>query len=171
MARKTSLRAYQAAVAERLKNLSLQEPSAASKLGFLVGDGRWLVNLYDVAEVLPAPPIVPIPRTRACFNGVCNVRGNLYGVMDFSAFIGGPPTAPSLESRLLLLPSLLVQGAALLVSRMAGLRNPVSFTAVERESDASPWVSSIYHDAEGNLWRELDVKSLVQQEPFLNVGR
>ncbi|MBA2689843.1 MAG: chemotaxis protein CheW [Burkholderiales bacterium] len=170
MARKTSLREYHAAVAERLKNLSLQEASAASKLGFLVGDMRWIINLHEIAEVLPVPSIVSLPLTRPYFKGICNVRGSLYGVMDFAAFLGELPIVPGMENRLLLLPAPLVQGAALLVSRMAGLRNPDTFTPTERQPDTPPWVQ-LYHDAEGNLWHEVDVAVLSREELFLNVGR
>lgn len=171
MARKTSLRDYQAAVAERLRNLALQDASASSKLGFMIGDMRWIMNLYEVAEVLPVPSIVPIPLTNTYFNGMCNVRGNLYGVVDFAAFIDRAPVIPAVENRLLLLPATLVQGAALLVSRMAGLRNPETLVTVENEAGTSPWAINLYRDPEGHVWHELDVSTLTQQERFLNVGR
>lgn len=171
MARKTSLREYQTAVAERLRTAAQRGAAAASKLGFMVGDTRWIMNLQDVAEVLPVPPIVAIPLTKAYFIGTCNVRGNLYGVVDFSAFMGRSPMTPSVESRLLLLPSTFVQGAALLVSRMAGLRSPEAFVQGDREHDAPSWVANTYRDADGQVWSELDVGSLAQHEQFLNVGK
>src|SRR5258706_15006620 len=105
MARKRSLRDYQIAVAERLRTVAQEGTAAASKLGFMVGDARWILNLNEVAEVLPVPPIVTIPLTKPYFIGTCNVRGNLYGVIDFSAFMGKPPIVSGVENRLLLLPS------------------------------------------------------------------
>jgi len=136
----------------------------------MIGDTRWIMSLHAVAEVLPVPPIVPIPLTKIYFNGTCNVRGNLYGVVDFSAFMGRPAVKRSVENRLLLLPTAYVQGAALLVTRMAGLRSPESFTLLERPSDAPVWVGNAYRDAEGQTWNELDVSALTQHEQFLNVG-
>ena len=168
---RASLREYQTAVAERLRNLSLQEASASSMLGFVAGDMRWVLNLRDVAEVLPVPVMMPIPLTLPYFTGVCNVRGNLFGVVDFSAFIGRGAVPPGVENRLLLLPSALVQGAALLITRMAGLRNPESFVSLERAPSTPDWIAHRYRDQEGTEWQELNVTALVQHELFLNVGR
>ncbi|MES2353763.1 MAG: chemotaxis protein CheW [Pseudomonadota bacterium] len=168
---KTSLREYQAAVVERLRSLGQRGASASSKLGFVVRDTRWIINLNEVAEVLPVPPVVPIPLTKPYFNGMCNVRGNLYGVVDFSAFMDKAPITRAVENRLLLLPPAVVQGAALLVSRMAGLRSPEAFVLADREPDTPLWVRNLYRDAEGHVWNELDVTTLAQHEYFLNVGR
>jgi twitching motility protein PilI len=168
---RASLRQYQTAVAERLRNLAQLEASASSMLGFVAGDMRWVLNLHDVAEVMPVPAIMPIPLTRPYFNGVCNVRGNLFGVIDFSALIGRGAAPRAVENRLLLLPPALVQGAALLITRMAGLRNPENFVAIEREQDAPEWVARRFQDKEGTLWQELNVAGLARYEQFLNVGR
>ncbi len=76
---------------------------AASKLGLQVGDDRWLVDLADAGEVIPVPPITAVPLTRPWFAGVANIRGNLYSVVDFAAFLGGAPvtftdqTAPAAD--------------------------------------------------------------------------
>lgn len=170
MARKTSLREYQIAVAERLRTLAQSGASAASRLGFMIGDTRWIMQLQSVAEVLPVPPVVPIPLTKPYFNGMCNVRGNLYGVIDFSAFMDRPPVTRNIENRLLLLPQTVVHGSALLVSRMAGLRNAENFSVLEREANLPDWIANKYRDQDGNEWNELDVSVLSQHEKFLNVG-
>ncbi len=170
MARKTSLREYQVAVAERLRTLAQRGASAASRLGFMIGDTRWVMRLNEVAEVLPVPSITPIPLSKSYFRGVCNVRGNLYGVVDFSAFMERAPVTPNVENRLLLLPHTVVHGSALLVSRMAGLRNAENFKLLERSSDLPAWVVNRYKDQDGNEWNELDVAALALDEKFLNVG-
>lgn len=171
MARRTNLREYQIAVADRLKQLTREGGQVASKLGFVAGGINWFVNLYDVAEVLPVPPVVPIPLTKPYFHGMCNVRGNLYGIIDFSAFLGAGAVPQAIESRLLLLPASRIQGAALLVNRMAGLRNPEAFSEPTKPPDAAPWVAAEYRDMDGVKWCELDVDALAQHEQFLNVGR
>ncbi|MFY8062879.1 MAG: chemotaxis protein CheW, partial [Usitatibacteraceae bacterium] len=87
MARKSSLREFQRSVAERLRDPSRLR-AFASKLGFQVGDESWIVNLADVAEVIPVPAFVPVPQTRPWFCGVANVRGKLFSVVDFAGFQG-----------------------------------------------------------------------------------
>jgi twitching motility protein PilI len=171
MARKTSLREYQIAVAQRLSNLSAIGTSISSKLGFQAGGYYWFVNLQDVSEVIPVPVIVTVPLTQTYFCGLTNIRGNLYGVVDFSAFMGGAPVTPGMETRLLLLPQTTVQGAALLVNRMAGLRNADGFVAGVRPHDAPAWVKGVFTDADGIAWRELDARKLAEDDRFLNVGR
>jgi twitching motility protein PilI len=171
MARKTSLREYQTAVAERLRNLSKEEASVSSKLGFQAGGHFWFVSLQDVSEVIPVPVIAQVPLTKPYFCGLTNIRGNLYGVVDFSAFLGAGAVSSSLESRLLLLPQSIVQGAALLVNRMAGLKNVDGFVPSARPENAPEWVKATYTDAEGTAWRELDAHRLAEDAGFLNVGR
>ena len=54
MARRISMREYQAALSERLRN-AIMSASAATVLGVAIGEDRWLVHMNDVSEVLPVP--------------------------------------------------------------------------------------------------------------------
>jgi len=92
-------------------------------------------------------------------------------VIDFSIFLGLPAVTPGLDSRLLLLPQSMVQGAALLVNRMAGLKNVGRITSAARPQDVPAWVKNVYTDAEGTAWRELDAQMLSEDAEFLNVAR
>jgi twitching motility protein PilI len=166
MAAKTSLRDYQRELAERLRNAG--SGRSASKLGLQVGDEAWLVDLADAGEVLPVPPITPVPLTRPWFRGVANIRGNLYSVVDFPAFLGRSPVVPGDQSRLLLLGERFRLGAALLVDRSLGLRNPGELEPAEGE--AGPWARARYADTDGRHWKELDLPQLVQHPDFLVVG-
>ena len=169
MARRTGLREFQLSVAERIRTAA-SRAALSSKLGFQVGSDNWFVALHQVNEVIPVPPTVPVPLTQPWFRGVANVRGNLYGVLDFSAFQGGEATPAGVERRVILISDRLVGGAGLLVSRMLGLRNPEQFTAIARPADAPPWVAAVYTDAGGTRWLELDLPVLVRQQRFLEVG-
>lgn len=169
MSRRTGLREFQLSVAERIRTASTRA-ALSSKLGFQVGAENWFVSLNQVSEVIPVPPTVTVPLTHSWFRGVANIRGNLYGVLDFSAFKGGDPTSGGLERRVILVSDRLVSGAGLLVSRMLGLRNPEQFTAAGRPSDAPPWVAGTYTDAGGTRWLELDLPALVREQRFLEVG-
>ncbi len=169
MARKSSLREFQRSVAERLRDPSRLR-AFASKLGFQVGDENWIVNLADVAEVIPVPTFVPVPQTRTWFCGVANVRGKLFSVVDFASFQGRAPLSTGAERRVILLNERLLEASGLLVGRMMGLRNPESFTQEQATDPARPWIKAQYRDDVGGIWRELDVDALAKLPQFLEVS-
>jgi twitching motility protein PilI len=169
MARRTGLREFQMAVAERLRTAA-SRTALASKLGFQVGGESWFVSLNQVSEVIPVPQSVPVPLTHSWFRGVANVRGNLYSMIDFSAFQGGDAISSGMERRVILINDRLVGGAGLLVSRMLGLRNPEQFNVAVKPADAPPWVGGAFTDAGGTRWLELDLTALVREQRFLEVG-
>jgi twitching motility protein PilI len=166
MAARTSLRDYQRDLVERLRSAGVA--GSASKLGLQVGDEAWLVDLADAGEVLPVPAITPVPLTQPWFRGVANIRGNLCSVIDFPAFLGRSPVAPGEQSRLLLVGERFRLGAALLVHRSLGLRNPAQLQPAEGEP--GPWARARYADTDGRQWKELDLPQLVQHPDFLAVG-
>ena len=168
MAAKTSLRDYQRDLAARLQSAGSER--AATKLGLQVGDGRWLVELRDAGEVIPVPPIAPVPLTRPWFRGVTNIRGNLCSVVDFAAFLGGDMTAAGEQCRLLLFGARYRVGGALLVDRALGLHSVESLKSRSAEGARAPWVRSEYSDERGDRWQELDVPQLVRHPQFLAVG-
>jgi len=166
MASRTSLRDYQRDLAERLRNA--EGAANASMLGVQVDDEAWLVDLREAGEVIPVPPITPLPLTRPWFKGLTNIRGNLYSVVDFPAFLQRRPVVPGDRARLLLLGERFRLGAALLVDRSLGLRNPGQ---LERREGALPaWARAQYADPEGRVWKELDLTQLVQHPDFIGVG-
>jgi twitching motility protein PilI len=169
MVRRIGLREFQLSVAERIRTAS-SRAALSSKLGFQVGADNWFVALHQVNEVIPVPVTVPVPLTHSWFRGVANVRGNLYSMLDFSAFQGGDPISPGMERRVILISDRLTGGAGLLVSRMLGLRNPEQFTAAARAATAPSWVGGVYADAGGTRWMELDLPALVREQRFLEVG-
>ena len=169
MARRTGLREFQISVAERLR-VAATRAALSSKLGFQVGAENWFVALNQVSEVIPVPPMVAVPLTDKWFRGVANVRGNLYGIIDFAAFQRGEATGSAMERRVILVSDRLIGGAGLLVTRMLGLRNPDQFTPAPRPSNAPPWMGSVHADAGGTRWLELDLPALVREQRFLEVG-
>jgi twitching motility protein PilI len=114
--------------------------------------------------------MVTVPLTHSWFRGVANVRGNLYSMLDFSAFQGGEAIPSGMEKRVILISDRLLGGAGLLVSRMLGLRSPEQFTAAPRPADAPAWIGGVYTDAGGSRWHELDLPALVREQRFLEVG-
>lgn len=168
MAQRISLRDYQRELAERLR--VADSARSASKLGLRVGTQSWLVDLVEAGEVLPVPPVTPVPLTRAWFRGVANVRGNLYSVVDFAAFLGAAPCAGGADARLVILGERFRSAAALLVDRSLGLRNPAALTPRERAADRAPWVRAEYEDEAGVRWSEIDIAGLVRDPEFLSVA-
>ena len=74
MAARTSLRDYQRDLSERLQ--SAKGAANASLLGVQVDDEAWLVDLREAGEVIPVPPVTPLPLTRPWFRGLANIRGD-----------------------------------------------------------------------------------------------
>jgi twitching motility protein PilI len=170
MARKTNLREFQQRVNQRLAEAH-QRKAVASKLGFLVAGQNWFVNLDEVSEVIPVPPLISVPLTASWYGGIANVRGNLFSVVDFAAFQGREPASgSSLERRVILISDKLVAGSGIIVSRMLGLRNPEQFERLGIDGEPMPWLAGIYRDSVGVQWRELDMRSLVNAASFLNVA-
>jgi twitching motility protein PilI len=166
---RTSLRDYQRELAERLKGAAAGGASA-SRLGVKAGGEAWLVSLADAGEVIPAPAITPVPLTKPWFRGVANIRGKLYSVVDFPAFLGGAGVVASEQVRLLLLGEKFRTGSALLVDRLLGLRGAESFQARPAAAGGPSWLKAEYGDKEGTHWKELDVPRLVQDPAFLEVA-
>jgi twitching motility protein PilI len=169
VSRRTSLREFQIAVAERLRTAT-SRTALSSRLGFQVAGQNWFVALHQVSEVVPVPTLVGVPLTQPWYRGVANVRGKLYSIVDFSSFHGGEATSAGLERRVILVSDKLVVGAGLLVSRMLGLRNPEHFTPAVRPDGSPPWVGAAYTDASGASWQELDLPALARERRFLEVG-
>ena len=164
-----SLRDYQRELAERLKTAAASG-GAASRLGVQAGEEAWLVNLADAGEVIPAPAITPVPLAKPWFRGVANVRGKLYGVVDFPAFLGGAAVAPGEQVRLMLLGERFRMGSALLVDRLLGLRGAELLQEQPAPSGSAPWLRAEQVDKDGRRWKELDVARLVQDQAFLEVA-
>ena len=168
MAKKGSLRDFQAHLARRLAGAS--EQSAAGLLGIQSGADFWLLNLSDSGEIIPLTPLTTVPLTKNWFVGIANIRGNLYAVADFSAFQGKEATPQNTSSRLLLIGTRHGNNAALLVTRMLGLRNVDDLTPISADPDSPPWASDVYMDNEGRRWKKLDVRQLLVDEDFMEIG-
>ncbi len=168
MAKKGSLREFQARLAERLAGSG--ERSAAGLLGIQSGQDYWLVDLSDSGEIIPLPPLTEVPLTKPWFAGMVNIRGNLYSVTDFSAFQGREPTPHNSAARLLLIGARHGNNASLLVTRMLGLRNREEMSPAAKDPDAPPWEREAFTDKQARLWKYLDVRALLADDRFMDIG-
>ena len=64
-------------------------------LVFQLADQRFGLPAEDVAELLPAVAITPLPRAPDIVEGIINVRGLVVPVLDIRARFGLPARAPS----------------------------------------------------------------------------
>lgn len=168
MAKTSNLREFQEAILLKLKEAATQgDVVSTSRLGVTVGSKKLLINLSDVTEVIPVPPIQTVPLTQPWFLGVANIRGNLYNIADFAQFIKLPATQKSTNNRILLLSSDVTTQAAILISSLIGLRNVDAMSEKSIIATEVPFSKMAYVDVEGNDWFELDIEALVKDKDFI----
>lgn len=169
MSRRVSLKEFQEGLAKRLK-AAAGEAAPSARLGFEAGGERWLARLESSGEVLQVPDLQRVPLTRDWFLGVGNIRGALFGVTDFGAFLGQPPMVRGPDNRLLLIGQPFGVNCALLVSRLTGLRSVADCDVEELSDRHSSWSAVAWRDKEGRVWRELDSERLLAQREFLDIS-
>lgn len=169
MAKKTSLRDFQEYLAARLTTAA-QGRGALSWLGIEVGTESWLLDLADSGEIIQTSHLAPVPLTQQWFAGIANIRGNLYAVTDFSVFRGGVPIPKNGNERLLLVGTKHGSNAALLVSRMLGLKDPNDFTPQVPDTSLPSWGAQRFADTQGKIWCKLSVRDLLTDQDFMNIG-
>lgn len=175
MANREALRELQSRLATRLQ-AARSEGVAAAWLAVEASGVRYLFPLSQSGEIFPWSSAQPVPYTQPWFLGVSNLRGGLYGVVDLASFVAGSaPVARSelarSESRLVALNATLEINCALLIDRLAGLRNMDAFTSSSEPDEGSPaYFGSRYTDANGALWQEINLQALSQQPQFLSIS-
>jgi len=168
MTKKISLHDFQSYLAARLAGTGNQ--SSAGLLGIPAGPPSWLLDLADSGEIVPLTPLTSVPLTLPWFAGVANIRGNLYSVVDLAAFLGKEATPQNASSRLLLIGTRHGSNAALLVTRMIGLRNVEALHPEAADAAAPTWAQESYSDNEGRRWKKLKVRELLADEAFMDIG-
>jgi twitching motility protein PilI len=175
MANREALRELQNRLASRLQ-AARTEGVQASWLAVEAAGRKFLFPLAQSGEIFPFAAPQAVPYTRDWFLGVANLRGGLYGVVDLSSFVGGQAPvmrsdATRAESRLVALNALLEVNCALLIDRLAGLRNLDAFSSSSEPPEGSPdYFGSGYTDANGTYWQEINLQALSQQPQFLTIG-
>ena len=130
----------------------------------------YLVAREETREVLPYPnQLTRVPGAKAWVKGLANVRGTLYGVVDFASFNGQPAIVPGGRARLLLIGARHGIHSALLVSASTGLRSHDDFEPATAGA-APPWVARRLRDMQGREWLQLDAARLLAQPAFLDAG-
>jgi twitching motility protein PilI len=175
MANREALRELQNRLASRLQ-AARAEGVQAGWLAVEAAGRNFLFPLSQSGEIFPFASPQAVPYTQAWFLGVANLRGGLYGVVDLASFVSGQPPvqrsdAGHAETRLVALNALLEVNCALLVDRLAGLRNTEAFVTSSPAPEGSPeYFGSGYTDASGAFWQEINLQALSQQPQFLSIS-
>jgi len=168
--RRTRLREFQSQLLERMQAVRSGSDSGISRLGVMLGDSRWLLDLQQAGEIVSVGNVTPVPLTQDWYLGLANIRGNLTSVIDFARFQGSVSSTVDKESRIVAFAPALSFNSALLVSRVLGLRNVAEMETRDAGADAAPWAGLQYIDRDGQVWTQLDLSLLVQDSRFLHVG-
>ena len=172
-AAKLNLRAFQQELATRLAAKTAAQVEQ-SRLGLACAGEQWLIRLADAGEVIAIPQTATVPLTKPWYLGIANIRGNLYGVIDFAGFLGRPlePVTPGTsQSRLVLFgPRVGELRAGLIVHRVLGLRNLADLARNDTPPGAPDWYGSRWSESNGDVWQEIDLARLAQDAAFLQVG-
>lgn len=164
MSKRLNLRDFQQGLIDRLQATDVSQ-ARVSALGVQIAGRNWLVEMGDIAEVLPLPPLTVVPFTKQWFRGLANVRGNLYSVIDMAAYEHSGVASGDANNRIMLVAGKYAINAALLVDCVLGLRDARTWRQTERTD-----IQTEYQDELGTSWRKLDVHSLVEQAEFLHIG-
>ena len=175
MANRQALRELQSRLAEKLQ-VARTQGVAPSWLAVEAGDRKYLFPMEQAGEIFPWIATQTVPYTQSWFLGVANLRGGLFGVVDLASYVSGQPLAAKTEltrkeSRLVALNSAMEINCALLIDRLAGLRNQAAFKDFsEKAPDTPEFFGYQYVDHNDATWQEINLQLLARQTHFLTIG-
>ncbi len=80
----------------------LDAPGLWRGVGYRVGHRRLASGFDEVGEILPMPPVTPVPGAQPWMLGVANIRGNLLPIVDLKQFLEGERTVLTESQRVLI---------------------------------------------------------------------
>ncbi|HRH85886.1 MAG TPA: chemotaxis protein CheW [Rubrivivax sp.] len=175
MSNREALRELQGRLASRMQ-AARTEARVKSWLAVECAGAGLLFPLHEAGEIFPLGKVLPVPHTQTWFAGVANLRGGLHAVVDLARFLGLRPGAASTAdgARLLALNPALGVNCALLVDRLAGLRNADQLQAEPADADTPAprpaFAGARWRDADGRVWQEIELSALAGHEQFLGVA-
>ncbi len=161
------LHEFQARLLERMDAARDGYGMRDSRLGVMVGNTRCLLALSEAGEIVNLMPVTKVPLTKEWYLGLANVRGNLIGVVDLDAYMGGPLQAPGKNSRVIVVSAALSVTSGFMVSSVLGLRHIQEMT---RRKDSENETAKCYLDGDMNEWTEISLAAILENPRFLHVG-
>jgi len=171
MSKRLNLLEFQQNLIGRLQGKG-ESVAKVTTLGVQIAGSNWLIDMPDISVVLLLPRLTIVPFTKPWFRGMANIHGNLYSVVDMAAYQqsvgisqrGAARASDEAGNRVLLVAERFVFNVALLVDCVLGLHDTQSWCRSETEGQSE------YIDEQGISWRKLDVKSLLEEQEFLQIG-
>jgi twitching motility protein PilI len=170
-----ALRDLQTRLAGRLQQ-ARTEGVAAGWLAVESAGRSLLLPLAQSGEIFPLASVQTVPYTQYWFLGVANLRGGLFGVVDFASFVTGQMPMRRTDSareqaRLVALNPALEINCAILVDRLGGLRNTHDFVSrVDMAGDAPAFFAGTFTDRNGKQWHEINLQAMAGQSDFLTIA-
>ena len=170
MSNKDALRDLQGRLAQRLRE-ARTEQRQRGWLAVECAARGFLLPLHEAGEIYPAMPVLRVAHTQPWFAGVANLRGGLHGVVDLAAFLGlDDEVGDRADSRFVGFNPALELNCALLIDRLAGLRNENQLTPdADQALIRPPFVGVRFRDSQGRPWQELLLASLAEDPTFRDI--
>jgi chemotaxis-related protein WspB len=133
---------------------------------FELGHDRYVLDVRQVAEILPLLAITRIPQAPAAVAGVMNFRGAPVPVIDVSQLTLGRPAERRLSTRIVLVHYPDATGGTRLLGLIAERatqtlrREPADFVPSGVTSEGAPYLGPVAADARG-LLQWIDVTTLL----------
>lgn len=180
MSNREALRELQGRLASRMQAARTEERVQSWLAVECAGSGL-LFPLHQAGEIFAVGSVLPVPHTQPWFAGVANLRGGLHAVVDLAKFLGLQRAPAPLAgegsrdgARLLALNPSLGVNCALLVDRLAGLRNADQLSPEPAEGSSAgarpAFAGARWRDADGRIWQEIELSALAGHEQFLGVA-
>ncbi|MGQ0709239.1 MAG: chemotaxis protein CheW [Rhodoferax sp.] len=175
MANRDAIRELQTRLASRLQTARAQGLSV-SWLAVRAGGLNYLFPLGQSGEIFPVHSMHRVPYAKDWFTGVINIRGGLYGVVDFATFLHANAAIERLapvaqEPSVVTLNAALEVNCALQVDALAGLRGPEAFASYAPAPEGSPeYFGNHFVDTQGVHWQEINLRTLSLSPLFLSIS-
>jgi twitching motility protein PilI len=134
----------------------------SAKLGFLVGDLRFVVSFDDASELSEMVSVYRLPNVPPWFRGLANLHGNLVPVFDVAAMIGSQTRAD--KDRMLLVLGHGSMAAGMLVNELPTRIRLESATAIDLPDlpdELKDCVPKAYLHGD-EIWLELQYQQLFE---------
>lgn len=139
---------------------------------FRAGDLDMVFPFMGGFEILPEREIQTIPWAVDWVRGITNVRGEIYSVVDFPAYLGLGSVSSIRNATVFLLPDTTVRSALLIAERVT-LRSYSEFLPQLSEPEVpaklNEFLSTVLVD-DGRQWHVLDAARLIASRSFLDIA-
>ena len=137
-------------------------------VGFRLGKHRLVTSFEEIVEILPLPPVTPVPGAQPWMLGVANVRGSLLPVVDLKQFLEGDRTVVHEGQRVLVVRQA-GGNVAVVIDELFGQRtfNDSHRAELSGENDGryANFVSQVYRLADVD-WNVFSMATLTRTPEF-----